>query len=96
LGVYYVWLVGMVWFGLVWFGLVWFGLAWFGFETESHHLVLAVLELTLNTRLTPNSQKYSCLCLPSRVKGVYYHASPVGMKGIEVVQADGFVGTLLS
>jgi hypothetical protein len=44
------------------FGLVWFGFGFF--ETGFLCVALAVLELTLQTRLTP-TQRSACLCLPS-------------------------------
>jgi hypothetical protein len=44
------------------------------FETEFCDVALDVLELTLKTRLTSNSQRSSCLCLLSAgIKGVHYH-----------------------
>lgn len=45
------------------------------FETGSHYVVLAVLELVVKTRLTSNSQIYTHLCLLSdEIKGVKHHA----------------------
>ena len=42
------------------------------FETESHYVALAVLELTMLTRLACNSQRSACFCLPSAgVKAVW-------------------------
>ena len=44
-------------------------------ETGSlHYVVLAVLELTLKTRLALNSQESTCPCLLSAgIKGIHHH-----------------------
>ena len=45
----------------------------FGFP-GTWFVVLAVLELALQTRLASNPQRYACLCLPSiEIKGVHHH-----------------------
>jgi len=45
-----------------------------GCETESLFVTLDILELTLYTRLAPNSQRSACLCLSSdRIKGMHHH-----------------------
>lgn len=48
------------------------------FETDSHAVArLAVLKLTMQTKLALNSQRFSCLCLPGAgIKGMYYHTQP--------------------
>lgn len=38
---------------------------------RTRYAVLAVLELTTQTRLTSNSERSSCLCFPSMVKTVF-------------------------
>lgn len=35
------------------------------FETGSHFVALAILELSRSTHLALNSQKYTCLCIPN-------------------------------
>lgn len=47
---------------------------WFGFEMEFFCIVLAVLELSLQTILALNSQRSACFCLPNTaIKGVHHH-----------------------
>ena len=44
------------------------------FETGFLCVALAILELTLQTRLASNSERLTCLCLPSpEIKGVHHH-----------------------
>lgn len=44
-------------------------------QAESHSVALAVLEFTRESRLVLNSQRSTCLFLPSaRIKGVCHHA----------------------
>ena len=44
-------------------------------EMGSYYVALAVLELTLYTRLATNSQRSTCLCLPSAgIKAVCHHS----------------------
>jgi hypothetical protein len=46
------------------------------FETGSHYVALAVLKLAMQTRLDLNTQRSTCLCLPSAgKKGVRYYIS---------------------
>jgi hypothetical protein len=55
-----------------------------GLETGFLCGALAVLELTLQTRLASNSQRFTCLCLSSAgIKGVCHHhlAYPQVLKG---------------
>ena len=48
------------------------------FETASHYVALAILELTEWTRLASNSPRAACLCLLSAgIKGVPHHAWPL-------------------
>jgi hypothetical protein len=63
LGCFFLFVLFLFCFVLFWFGLVWFGLVWFGlvlvlvlFELRFHYGALAALELSVQTRMTSNSQ----------------------------------------
>ena len=44
------------------------------FKSKSYYIALTGLELPLYTRLTPNSQRSSCLCLLSiGIRDMYHH-----------------------
>jgi hypothetical protein len=45
------------------------------YETGSHCVSLAKLELTMQSRLTLNPQRFTCICFPKAgIKGVHHHA----------------------
>ena len=49
----------------------------FVFEAGFYYVALAVLELSLQTRLASNLQGFACRCLPSAgIKGMHHHVWP--------------------